>query len=282
METTVLGVMLGLLLFIAPLYLFQAYALRFSGKMVKAVVTMLVKYGVLGGMLYALFLCDSLILSVVFCIAMIATTAIVTVAKAHISLRSGLMPVLAGAAVAVVIVGSWLLFAVMQLGTEVSVAQLVPVAGLICGAILEIESKALSFYYMGLRNHNEMYSYFLANGATSYEALFYFRKRALERVATHWLSFMSASVLSSTPFILWAMLLAGASVLTAVTMQIVLVGAAFCASMCSVAVALAVASRYSMDGYGRLIQDAAAKTSVSTQPDTAASPYAEQENQDAE
>lgn len=274
--------MLGLLLFIAPLYLFQAYALRFSGKMVKAVVTMLVKYGVLGGMLYALFLCDSLILSVVFCIAMIATTAIVTVAKAHISLRSGLMPVLAGAAVAVVIVGSWLLFAVMQLGTEVSVAQLVPVAGLICGAILEIESKALSFYYMGLRNHNEMYSYFLANGATSYEALFYFRKRALERVATHWLAFMSASVLSSTPFVLWAMLLAGTSVLTAVTMQIVLVGAAFCASMCSVAVALAVASRYSMDGYGRLIQDAAAKTSVSTQPDTAASPYAEQENQDAE
>ena len=282
METTVLGVMLGLLLFIAPLYLFQAYALRFSGKMVKAVVTMLVKYGVLGGMLYALFLCDSLILSVVFCIAMIATTAIVTVAKAHISLRSGLMPVLAGAAVAVVIVGSWLLFAVMQLCTEVSVAQLVPVTGLICGAILEIESKALSFYYMGLRNHNEMYSYFLANGATSHEALFYFRKRALERVATHWLSFMSASVLSSTPFILWAMLLAGASVLTAVTMQIVLVGAAFCASMCSVAVALAVASRYSIDGYGRLIQDTAAKTSVSTQPDTAASPYAEQENQEAE
>ena len=282
METTVLGVILGLLLFIAPLYLFQAYALRFSGKMVKAVVTMLVKYGVLGGMLYALFLCDSLILSVVFCIAMIAATAIVTMAKAHISLRSGLVPVLAGAAVAVVIVGSWLLFAVMQLGTEVSVAQLVPVAGLICGAILEIESQALSFYYMGLRNHNEMYSYFLANGATSHEALFYFRKRALERVATHWLSFMSASVLSSTPFVLWAMLLAGASVLTAVTMQIVLVGAAFCASMCSVAVALAVASRYSMDGYGRLIQDAAAKTGVSTQPDTAASPYAEQENQDAE
>ena len=282
METTVLGVILGLLLFIAPLYLFQAYALRFSGKMVKAVVTMLVKYGVLGGMLYALFLCDSLILSVVFCIAMIAATAIVTVAKAHISLRSGLVPVLAGAAVAVVIVGSWLLFAVMQLGTEVSVAQLVPVAGLICGAILEIESKALSFYYMGLRNHNEMYSYFLANGATSHEALFYFRKRALERVATHWLSFMSASVLSSTPFVLWAMLLAGASVLTAVTMQIVLVGAAFCASMCSVAVDLAVASRYYMDGYGRLIQDTAAKTDVSTQPDTAASPYAEQENQDAE
>lgn len=282
METTVLGVILGLLLFIAPLYLFQAYAPRFSSKMVKAVATMLVKYGVLGGMLYALFLCDSLILSVVFCIAMIATTAIVTVAKAHISLRSGLVPVLAGAAVAVVIVGSWLLFAVMQLGTEVSVAQLVPVAGLICGAILEIESQALSFYYMGLRNHNEMYSYFLANGATSHEALFYFRKRALERVATHWLSFMSASVLSSTPFVLWAMLLAGASVLTAVTMQIVLVGAAFCASMCSVAVALAVASRYYMDGYGRLIQDTAAKTGVSTQPDTAASPYAEQENQDAE
>lgn len=282
METTVLGVILGLLLFIAPLYLFQAYALRFSGKMVKAVVTMLVKYGVLGGMLYALFLCDSLILSVVFCIAMIAATAIVTVAKAHISLRSRLVPVLAGAAVAVVTVGSWLLFAVMQLGTEVSVAQLVPVAGLICGAILEIEFQALSFYYMGLRNHNEMYSYFLANGATSHEALFYFRKRALERVATHWLSFMSASVLSSTPFVLWAMLLVGASVLTAVTMQIVLVGAAFCASMCSVAVALAVASRYSMDGYGRLIQDAAAKTGVSTQPDTAASPYAEQDNQDAE
>ena len=253
MEISLLGLVLGLLLFVVPLYFFQAYGLRFSGKVVSAFLFMLAKFAVLGALLYGVFSCDSVAVSVLFCLFMVAATATVVTVRARVPMRHVLVPALAGVAVAVALVGAWLLFAVLGGGSgAVSVARLVPVMGLVCGAILEVEGRALAFYYMGLRNHNEMYDFFLANGATRYEALFYFRKRALESVAMRWLSVASASLVAATPFVVWALLLAGVGVLTAVSLQVVLAGVSLCASMLSVATALAVASRYSMDGYGRL------------------------------
>ena len=253
MEISLLGLVLGLLLFLVPLYFFQAYGLRFSGKVVSAFLVMLAKFVVLGALLYGVYSCNSVVVSVLFCLLLVAVTAAVAVVRARVPLRHVLVPALAGVAVSVVLVGAWLLFAVLGGGSAaVSVARLVPVVGLVCGAVLEVEGKALAFYYMGLRNHNEMYDFFLANGATRYEALFYFRKRALESVALRWLSVVSVSLVATTPFVMWAMLLAGVGVLTAVSLQVVLAGASLCASMLSVATALAVASRYSMDGYGRL------------------------------
>lgn len=255
MELSLLGIILGLVLFLVPIYFFQAYGLRLLGKAMASFVFMLAKIAVLGVALYFLFLLNSVVANVLFAIAIVAVSALAVSLQAHLSLRHHFVPLLAGMAVAVLTIGGWLLFGVMGGINALASSRLVPVVGLLCGGVLEIEGKAVTYYYMGLRNHSAMYYYMLGNGATRPQALFYFRKRAMERTASHFIRLVSASVFASVPFVLWTLLLGGVGVITAVAMQVVVIGAMFSASMVSVSVALAVASRYSMDGYGRLKDD---------------------------
>ena len=189
-------------------------------------------------------------------------TAAAVVVKARLSLRHSFVPLLAGVAVAVVTVGAWMLFAVMTGNGAFTSPRLIPVVGLLCGAILEILGKALTYYYMGLRNHNDMYYFMLGNGATRQQALFYFRKRAMERTVTHFLRLISSSMFGCVPFIMWGMLLSGTEVVTAVAMQIVALAAMFTTALVALAVVLAVASRYSMDEYGRLKEEADSNSST--------------------
>ena len=202
-----------------------------------------------------------------FCVAVLVLTSAAVVVKAHLAMRYCFVPLLAGVVVAVVAVGAWLLFAVMMGNEAFASTRLIPVVGLLCGAILEIEGKALTYYYMGLRNHNEIYYYMLGNGATRQQALFYFRKRAMERTVTHFLRVISTSLIGAVPFIMWTMLLCGTDVLTAVAMQLVVVAAMFTTSLIALALTLAVASRYSMDEYGRL-KDVVNNNSISEETDT--------------
>lgn len=248
MQITVIGLLLGVALLLVPIYFFQAYGLRLLGRTLSACAMMVAKFAVVGAVLYFLFLWNNIVANILFTIVAVVLTAAAVVVKARLSLRHSFVPLLAGVAVAVVTVGAWMLFAVMTGNGAFTSPRLIPVVGLLCGAILEILGKALTYYYMGLRNHNDMYYFMLGNGATRQQALFYFRKRAMERTVTHFLRLIS----SSMPFIMWGMLLSGTEVVTAVAMQIVALAAMFTTALVALAVALAVASRYSMDEYGRL------------------------------
>ena len=103
---------------------------------------------------------------------------------------------------------------------------------------------------------------FITALSTRQQALFYFRKRAMERTVTHFLRLISSSMFGCVPFIMWGMLLSGTEVVTAVAMQIVALAAMFTTALVALAVVLAVASRYSMDEYGRLKEGADSKSST--------------------
>lgn len=264
-------------LFAIPVYFFQAYGLRLLGKSATALLGMVAKIAVMGGVLYFLFQWDSMVLNILFVLLSVAVTALVVCTKARLSLTHHYVPLLSGVAVAVLVAGAWLLVAVMGGADALATPRMVPVAALLCGAVLETEAKAMTYYYMGLRNHGDMYYYMLGNGATRGKALFYFRKRALERVATHCMRNVGGMMCAATPFVMWAMLLGGASVLTACGMQVAVAVAMWTASMLSVAVALMVATRYSIDGYGRLKDNTAADAASGPDSDSSAPTAAEAE-----
>ena len=263
MQITVIGLLLGVALLLVPIYFFQAYGLRLLGRTLSACAMMVAKFAVVGAVLYFLFLWNNIVANILFAIVAVVLTAAAVVVKARLSLRHSFVPLLAGVAVAVVTVGAWMLFAVMTGNGAFTSPRLIPVVGLLCGAILEILGKALTYYYyMGLRNHNDMYYFMLGNGATRQQALFYFRKRAMERTVTHFLRLISSSMFGCVPFIMWGMLLSGTEVVTAVAMQIVALAAMFTTALVALAVVLAVASRYSMDEYGRLKEGADSNSST--------------------
>lgn len=265
---------LALLPALVPFFFIQLYGLRLMKKATAAFIGMLLKYAVVCLLLVGTAMAAAVWADVLASLLFIIMSAIVVTRRAKLAMGVHLMPVLVGTAVSVVLFTLYEVFIVMgSTAADVS-TRLLPLVALLCGGIMEINARALTFYNMGLQHHAHLYHYLLANGATPSDALFYFRKRAMERTVLHGVSRMSLSVIASTPWVLWTLLLCQQSWATAVVLQIALMVAAIAAALVSMAVSLYMAGRYMPDGY-TLLQ--AAEAGRAAQPVASAADAEEDE-----
>ena len=240
---------LALLPALVPFFFIQLYGLRLMKKATAAFIGMLLKYAVVCLLLVGTAMVDAVWADVLASLLFIIMSAIVVTRRAKLAMGVHFMPVLVGTAVSVALFALYEVFIVMgSVAADVS-TRLLPLVALLCGGIMEINARALTFYNMGLQHHAHLYHYLLANGATPSDALFYFRKRAMERTVLHGVSRMSLSVIASTPWVLWTLLLCQQSWVTAVALQIALMVAAIAAALVSMAVSLYMVGRYMPDGY---------------------------------
>lgn len=249
---------LALLPALVPFFIIQLYGMRLMKKATAAFVGMLLKYAVVCLLLVGTAMAAAVWADVLASLLFIIMSAIVVTRRAKLAMGVHLMPVLVGTAVSVVLFTLYEVFIVMGSAAADVSTRLLPLVALLCGGIMEVNARALTFYNMGLQHHAHLYHYLLANGATPTDALFYFRKRAMERTVLHGVSRMSLSVIASTPWVLWTLLLCQQSWVTAVVLQIALVVAAIAAALVSMAVSLYMAGRYMPDGY-TLLQAAEAR-----------------------
>lgn len=240
---------LALLPALVPFFIIQLYGMRLMKKATAAFVGMLLKYAVVCLLLVGTAMAAAVWADVLASLLFIIMSAIVVTRRAKLAMGVHLMPVLVGTAVSVVLFTLYEVFIVMGSAAADVSTRLLPLVALLCGGIMEVNARALTFYNMGLQHHAHLYHYLLANGATPTDALFYFRKRAMERTVLHGVSRMSLSVVASTPWVLWTLLLCNQSWATAVVLQIALMVAAIAAALVSMAVSLYMAGRYMPDGY---------------------------------
>lgn len=251
---------LALLPALVPFFIIQLYGMRLMKKATAAFVGMLLKYAVVCLLLVGTAVAGAVWADVLASLLFIIMSAIVVTRRAKLSMGVHLMPVLVGTAVSVVLFTLYEVFIVMGSAAADVSTRLLPLVALLCGGIMEVNARALTFYNMGLQHHAHLYHYLLANGATPSDALFYFRKRAMERTVLHGVSRMSLSVVASTPWVLWTLLLCHQSWATAVVLQIALMVAAIAAALVSMAVSLYLAGRYMPDGYTLLQAAEAGRT----------------------
>lgn len=270
---------LALLPALVPFFIIQLYGMRLMKKATAAFIGMLLKYAVVCLLLVGTAVAATVWADVLASLLFIIMSAIVVTRRAKLAMGVHLMPVLVGTAVSVVLFTLYEVFIVMgSVAADVS-TRLLPLVALLCGGIMEVNARALTFYNMGLQHHAHLYHYLLANGATPTDALFYFRKRAMERTVLHGVSRMSLSVVASTPWVLWTLLLCHQSWVTAVVLQIALMVAAIAAALVSMAVSLYMAGRYMPDGY-TLLQ--AAEAGRAAQPVASAADDKEEMVEDKE
>ena len=243
---------LALLPALVPFFFIQLYGLRLIKKATATFIGMLLKYAVVCLLLVGTTMAGAVWADVLASLLFIIMSAIVVTRRAKLAMGVHFMPVLVGTAVSVALFTLYEVFIVMGSAAADVSTRLLPLVALLCGGIMEINARALTFYNMGLQHHAHLYHYLLANGATPSDALFYFRKRAMERTVLHGVSRMSLSVIASTPWVLWTLLLCQQSWVTAVVLQIALMVAAIAAALVSMAVSLYMAGRYMPDGYTQL------------------------------
>ena len=219
-------IVLALLPALVPFFFIQLYGLRLMKKATAAFIGMLLKYAVVCLLLVGTAMAGAVWADVLASLLFVIMSAIVVTRRAKLAIGVHFMPVLVGTAVSVALFTLYEVFIVMGSAAADVSTRLLPLVALLCGGIMEINARALTFYNMGLQHHAHLYHYLLANGATPSDALFYFRKRAMERTVLHGVSRMSLSVIASTPWVLWTLLLCQQSWVTAVVLQIALMVAA--------------------------------------------------------
>lgn len=259
LQLSFVQMVLALLPALVPFFFIQLYGLRLMKKATAAFIGMLLKYAVVCLLLVGTAMAAAVWADVLASLLFIIMSAIVVTRRAKLAMGVHLMPVLVGTAVSVALFALYEVFIVMGSAAADVSTRLLPLVALLCGGIMEINARALTFYNMGLQHHAHLYHYLLANGATPSDALFYFRKRAMERTVLHGVSRMSLSVIASTPWVLWTLLLCQQSWVTAVVLQIALMVATIAAALVSMSVSLYMAGRYMPDGYTLLHEDAAAE-----------------------
>lgn len=252
MEMTITRLVLALLPLLVPICIIQAYGLRLLGRTVGAFVLMLVKYAVVALVLYVLAQAGNVWINALVSLAFVLFAAVVVTRRARLPIGVYMGPVLTGTLVAVLPLALYMAFLVLGSSLAEVGVRLLPLVAVLCGGVLEANAHALGCYYMGLRNHGQLYRYLVGNGATPLQALFYFRKRAIECTLLHYVRRMSLAVVASTPLVVWALLLCGQPLLTAVALQVAFLVSAFAAAMLAMTATLYVAGRYVPDGYALL------------------------------
>lgn len=252
MELTVIGFCLGLILLGIPLYIMYRFKVRLISKLLVAFVKMLACLCLTGIFLYYVFEWNNVLVNILWFLLMAVVVSFTTLSKARLSVAKLTVPVLAATALSVVLFGLFFLFFVMGMKNPFDARCFIPVMGFLTGSMLEVNYKALSTYYMGLRYHQQLYYFLLGNGATHEEAVDYFLRRALEKNAAYYISRMTYLVVGLSPVVIWSMLLSGSSVIAAVEYQALLIIACFCTSIVALAATLWIARRYAFDAYNQL------------------------------
>lgn len=249
---TIFKFVLGLIPLLLVLYVLYAFRVAVLRQLVMAMLQMVGVTTATAVCLYLVVRADSLLVSILFVVVMAVAGAVLTLRKSHVANGKYIIPIAVGTLLSVVVLTVYALLLVFSAGNPFNARMLVPLAGMLTGAMVGANAKALAAYYAGLRHHNALYYYLIGNGATHGEAVRYFFKRSLEAGATAWGRMMSYIAIGSTPVIMWAMVMNGSGIAVALAWQLLLVALMFAASVFSIVVTLFAARRYSFDEYDKL------------------------------
>ena len=239
------------ILLLIPCYVLYAFNLKIMAKAVRAFIKMAVSLTVVGALVYEVFAIKHIAVTILFALLMILVASVLTIHRAQLKLKQLFLPVMSGTLVGVLLVGLYVVWLVMGVANPLDVRYFIPVIGLLTGHLIQVNSRALHIYYMGLRHHAQLYHYLLGNGATHTQALRYLLRRAIERSAKPNIFSMGWMFVGISPIILWSMALSGVSVVVAVCIQLVLILAMFTSSLLAIIVTVAVSRRYLLDDYSK-------------------------------
>ena len=165
------SVVLGLLLFVIPIYTLYLLRVDVWRKALKALGRMVVALGAAALLTQAALWLSNIAFTLLCAVVMVAVTAAAMVARSRIRQPRFVVPVALGLLLTAVPLGLYFVFLVLGVGTPLDARYFLPTMGLVAGAVSDANTKALGAYYDGLRHHARLYFYLIGNGATRAEAM---------------------------------------------------------------------------------------------------------------
>ena len=260
-DITILGLGVGLLLMLIPLYFLHRLRTMLVGPTLVATARMIVQLLLLGLYLKYLFQYNIWWVNLLWGIVM------VTVATGTALRRTNLKPQYLGLPLFVAFLVTALIITLYFLGLVLGAGggngpvsyeylftarYFIPVFGLLLGNMLGVNVLALSTFFEGIRRERQQYYYMLGNGANMWETMVPFLRTAIVKAFNPCVANMAVMGLVAMPGTMIGQILGGSSPSVAIRYQMMIVVITFVASMISLMVTVAIANRRCFDSHGRM------------------------------
>lgn len=262
-DISFIGLGIGMLLMLIPIYFLHKYRTGIVGSTVNATLRMIVQLYLVGLYLQYLFEYNIWYVNLAWGLIMVAVATGTAVQRTR--LRPGVLALPLGVAflftsllISFYFLGLVLGFAGRGVVQGIGASELftaryfIPVFGLLLGNMLGVNVVALNTYYDGLRRERQMYYYLLGNGATQGEATAPLLREAMIKAFNPCIANMAVMGLVAMPGTMIGQILGGSNPAVAIKYQMMIVVITFVASMLSLMITITLASRRSFDAYGRL------------------------------
>ena len=252
MSITVWGILAGALLLAIPVYMIYRFDLRIINRLLAAVCRMVLVVAATALLIYAAVKLDSVGFDVAAFLVLVLVSSALIVRKAGLKPVKLLVPVAGGMLLSTAVTGFYVLFFVLGAKNPFVPQLFLPVMGLIAFGVTGVNARALQVYYMGLKNHAQLYYYLLGNGSSHREAIGYLLRRCLQASIVSSTRRLSRIIVVSAPVLMFGMMMGGAGVVEAAVCQVLFMIVLMAASAGSVLVTLLQARQGSFDEYERL------------------------------
>jgi len=254
MDIDYISLSIGLLLLIIPIYFLWKYKTGIVKATIIGSIRMVIQLFLIGLYLKYLFYYNNPWINALWVIIMVIVASETALTRTKIKRSILMIPINIGFLVSVILIGLYFLGCVLKLDNVFSAQYFIPIFGILMGNMLSVNVIALNTFYSSLQREQLLYYYILGNGGTRFEALTPFIRQALIKSFSPAIANMAVMGLVALPGTMIGQILGGNSPNVAIKYQLMIIVITVSASMLSLIITIALASRRSFDEYDRLKQ----------------------------
>ena len=243
--TLILHTILALLLLILPfgaLYLLdrptmKPLAVALTKGFVQLLIFSLIAWGV--------YKVDNIWLSIGWLLVMAVWAGFLVINKCKLTIQSYLFPTSAGLFVGVLLIGLWLLVAVLPID-QISARWFIPVMAVLLGHSAAMLVRGLGNFVTMLQRNRGQYDFMLGNGASQWQALVPFMRSCLLAILSPTIANLSALALVSLPLLFCGMLLGGFTPINAFAIMLYAVLGCIASSVLSLGITVVIIKYFNL------------------------------------
>ncbi|WP_194435432.1 ABC transporter permease [Vibrio fluminensis] len=236
-----------------PLAISRYYQLKIEKELIISVTRMAIQLALVGIYLEYLFKINSLMINLIWLLAMIMIGASAIVSKTKLPKNSVMWPVMAGLLIGLFPLLSLICLVIVKPTPFYNAQYLIPLAGMLLGNCLSGNIVALQNVFTSLEQRRAEYEGAISLGASPRYATLPFIREALQKSLAPSLASMSTTGLVTLPGMMTGQILGGASPLIAIKYQLMIMVAIFVMLSVSIAITLSLCIKNCILPNGRVL-----------------------------
>lgn len=246
-DITWLGLIIGSLIILFPIWIFNHYRTKLIKPTIISVVRMAFQLFLVGIYLELIFEYNSIWINLLWVFIMIFAASFTIITRSDLTLRHMFVPLITAILTNVLINGLIYSFLIVGTDTIFSARYLIPIMGMVVGNSVNSSIIGIRKFYSSIYEQNEQYIYKLMCGANRREATFDYYRDAIIEAFNPVIASTATIGLIWLPGMMTGQILGGSNPAVAIKYQIIIVISIFAGSVITVFTALKLSERFAFN-----------------------------------